>query len=95
MILNIFFSTNVINNLRKDSMFFYYFDIRDKAKADYHGIVSSLLCQVAAEAIKKNSKDTYHKIYQLIAKGRSEKKNNMKTLGSRDSRVTFITRLKK
>ncbi|KAF5349440.1 hypothetical protein D9758_014604 [Tetrapyrgos nigripes] len=42
-----FLCTNVINDLRKNSsVFFYYFDTCDKRKVDYHGVVSSLLCQM-------------------------------------------------
>ncbi|KAF5344526.1 hypothetical protein D9758_016478 [Tetrapyrgos nigripes] len=72
--LNILFSTNVIKTLRKDSVFlYYYFDTRNKAKVDYSGIVSSLLHQVAAEAIRQNSENAYNAIHQLYINSKEGK----------------------
>ncbi|KAF5344541.1 hypothetical protein D9758_016483 [Tetrapyrgos nigripes] len=69
-----FLCTNVIKTLRKDSVFlYYYFDTRDKAKVDYSGIVSSLLQQVAAEAIRQNSKNAYNAIHQLYINSKEGK----------------------
>ncbi|KAF5337741.1 hypothetical protein D9758_016029 [Tetrapyrgos nigripes] len=69
-----FLCTNVIKTLRKDSVFlYYYFDTRDKAKVDYSGIVSSLLHQVAAEAMKQNSQNAYNAIHQLYINSKEGK----------------------
>ncbi|KAF5339948.1 hypothetical protein D9758_016763 [Tetrapyrgos nigripes] len=69
-----FLCTNVIKTLRKDSVFlYYYFDTRDKAKVDYSGIVSSLLQQVAAEAIRQNSENAYNAIHQLYINSKEGK----------------------
>ncbi|KAF5364466.1 hypothetical protein D9758_010707 [Tetrapyrgos nigripes] len=68
-----FLCTNVINDLRKNSsVFFYYFDTRDKVKADYQGFISSLLCQVAKEAIEKgdtSAQNELEKLYNSSKKG--------------------------
>ncbi|KAF5339955.1 hypothetical protein D9758_016752 [Tetrapyrgos nigripes] len=68
-----FLCTNVINDLRKNcTVFFYYFDTRDKVKADYQGFISSLLCQVAKEAIEKGNASAQielEKLYNSSKKG--------------------------
>ncbi|KAF5343132.1 hypothetical protein D9758_015219 [Tetrapyrgos nigripes] len=68
-----FLCTNVINDLRKDSsVFFYYFDTRDKVKVDYQGFIFSLLCQVAKEAIEKgniSAQNELERLYNSSKKG--------------------------
>ncbi|KAF5343134.1 hypothetical protein D9758_015226 [Tetrapyrgos nigripes] len=68
-----FLCTNVINDLRKNStVFFYYFDTRDKVKADYQGFISSFLCQVAKEAVEKgntSAQNELEKLYNSSKKG--------------------------